>query len=169
MFNRRLLPGLSHLSAIQYMLECIPALRRFHEGLDDEYLGSVIVTAVILRQLEHIDKESASSENGPRGPQSLQSVLSETQDAFLPLINGMFHSPLFTPLFHRSGLVRAACLMVLRQEIYYSMGSHQASQIMAAECIANTSFIHEVTVHMVQVIQWCGGDNCPVEWSEFEL
>ena len=162
-FDGRPLPALTHLSAVEYMLECLPALRRFHEGPDDGYLASVVATAAMLRQLEHIDKESARLGASP----GRQSVLSGAQDAFLPLINGMFRSPLFTPLFHRSGLVQAACLMVLRQEIYYSMGARRASQMVAAECIATTSFIHEVTVHMLQVTQWCWGKRGRVEWSEF--
>lgn len=52
------LPGLGEHAAVEYMLRCIPALRQFDGATTaDDYRGSIMATAVILRQLEEIDHE----------------------------------------------------------------------------------------------------------------
>jgi hypothetical protein len=148
MFHGQLLPRLNKHSALEYTLQCIPALRSFHDSEDDEYRDSIIATAVILRQLEEIDDGDPEPTN------------------FLPIVNAFLRSPPSQSLFGRRGLIRASYWMALRQEIYHSFTRRQAPQmVLAADYWASASNANKAVMHTVQVAKWRWGDGTEQEWS----
>lgn len=91
----------------------------------------------------------------------------QTGQTFLPIINDILHSSMFKERFAHSGLVQAAYLMVLRQEVYYALTSRRCPAITSARCTPDISFIHETTIHLIEALQlaWGGGAS-DAEWGE---
>ena len=178
MYHGQLLPNLSQHSAVEYMLKCIPALRHFHDAQDDEYLDSVIATAVLLRQLEEIDDDDEDHESDrhdetqhePHHPD--RSVASSTPSSlkqvnFLPIIDAVLRSSPSQALFSRRSLIQAAYWMALRQEIYHSFTRRQSPQmILAADHWVGASSANKAVMHTVQVMKWRWGDGSQQEWSK---
>lgn len=165
MYQGQLLPRLDQHSPVEYMLKCIPALRRFHDTEDDDYRDSIIATAVILRQLEEIDDEDDGSEYPDNlatfNPQSVK-----TQINFLPIIDAVLRSPPSQSLFRQRTLIQAAYWMALRQEIYHSFTKRQAPQmILAADYWTDASSQNKAVMHTVQVMKWRWGDGSEEEWN----
>lgn len=165
MYQGQLLPRLDKHSPVEYMLKCIPALRRFHDADDDDYRDSIIATAVILRQLEEIDDEDDGSEHpenlGTFNPHSVK-----TQINFLPIIDAVLRSPPSQSSFRQRTLIQAAYWMALRQEIYHSFTRQQAPQmILAADYWADATSQNKAVMHTVQVMKWRYGDGSEEEWN----
>ncbi|KAI6778574.1 uncharacterized protein J7T54_003325 [Emericellopsis cladophorae] len=161
------LPDLDRHTAVEYMLQCIPALRRFHDTEDDEYRDSIIATAVILRQLEEIDDEDDGDDHVSH-LHFLESAPTKPQINFLPIIDAVLRSPPSQSLFGRRGLIRAAYWMALRQEIYHSFTRRQAPQmILAADYWPSASSANKAVMHTVQVVKWRWGNGSEQEWSTF--
>lgn len=141
-------------------------MRRFDDSLENDELESIIVTAVLLRQIEQLDRDSNPSERCLQPSQRLAPGFPPGIDTFLPVINGILQSTHFRKLFQQSGLVQAAYLMVLRQEMYYSMASRRCPTITSTKCTPDTSFIHEVTLHVIQVLQLFWSEPLETEWGK---
>ena len=141
-------------------------MRRFDDSLEDEELESIIVVAVLLRQVEQLDRDSNPADRCLQSSHRLVTENSSGADTFLPVINGILQSSHFRALFQHSGLVQAAYLLVLRQEMYYSMASRRCPTITSSKCSPDTSFIHEVTLHVIQVLQLFWSEPSEAEWGE---
>lgn len=174
-YHGQLLPNLDPHSAVEYMLKCIPALRRFHDGpADDEFLDSVVATAVLLRQLEEIDDDDHEvHHHGHHDHHQTVGIISAPppqtlkQVNFLPIIDAVLRSAPSQALFSRRTLIQAAYWMALRQEIYHSFTRKQAPQmILAAEYWVGASCVNKSVMHTVQVLKWRWGDGSYQEWGE---
>lgn len=168
MYHGQLLPDLNPHSAVEYMLKCIPALRHFHDGRDDEYRDSIIATAVILRQLEEIDDEEDLTEHqdGALGDGSAYSP--HRQVNFLAILDAALRSPSSQRLFGRRSMIQAAYWMALRQEIYQCFTKRQPPQlILAPDIWQGASNANKTVMHTVQVAKWHWGDSSDQEWSRF--
>lgn len=164
-YQGQLLPYLDKHSPVEYMLKCIPALRRFHDTDDDDYRDSIIATAVILRQLEEIDDEDDGSEYPDNLP-TLNPHSAKSQINFLPIIDAVLRSPPSQSLFRQRSLIQAAYWMALRQEIYHSFTRRQAPKmILAAEFWADATSQNKAVMHTVQVMKWRWGDGSEEEWG----
>lgn len=165
LYHGQLLPNLDEHSAVEYMLHCMPALRQFHDVMDDDYRDSIVATAVILRQLEEIDNEDDSPP--PSGqPRSLLSG-SGKQVNFLAIIDAVLRSPPSQSVFGRRSLMQAAYWMALRQEIYHSFTRLEAPQlILPPEFWHSASRANKTVMHLVQVAKWRWGDGSEHEWGE---
>ena len=164
-YQGQLLRGLDKHSPVEYMLKCMPALRRFHDTEDDDYRDSIIATAVILRQLEEIDDEDDGG-NHPDHLQTFNPHSVKTQINFLPIIDAVLRSPPSQSLFRQRTLIQAAYWMALRQEIYHSFTRRQAPQmILAADYWAEASKQNKAVMHTVQVMKWRWGDGSEDEWN----
>ncbi|KAK9446242.1 ARCA-like protein [Metarhizium brunneum] len=164
LYHGQLLPNLDEHSAVEYMLHCMPALRQFHDVMDDDYRDSIVATAVILRQLEEIDNEDDSP--SPSGqPRSLLSG-SGKQVNFLAIIDAVLRSPPSQSVFGRRSLMQAAYWMALRQEIYHSFTRLEAPQlILPPEFWHSASRANKTVMHLVQVAKWKWGDGSEHEWA----
>jgi uncharacterized protein Usg len=159
------------------MLKCIPALRGFHDGRDDEYRDSIIATAVILRQLEEIDDEDDNdqlSSSGSGGGDAFHlgsiQVTPSKQVNFLPVIDAVLSSPSSQVQFGHRSLIQASYWMALRQEIYHSFTRSQPPQmILAADYWQGASNANKSVLHTIQVAKWRWGDGSEQEWRKLCL
>lgn len=161
-YHGQLLPKLNQNAPMEYMLQCIPAMRQFHDLQDNEYRESIVATAVILRQLEEIDDEDEEADDHGQGASSRP-----TQINFLPIIDAILRSPPSRHLFAFRGVTQAAYWMALRQEIYHSFTRREPPQMfLAAEYWADASKANKSVMHSVQVAKWCWGDRSEHEWGK---
>lgn len=164
MYHGQLLPNLTQDDAVEYMLKCIPAFRRFHEVHDDDFRDSIIATAVILRQLEEIDDEE-EEENGSSG-NNLGDMGKQVN--FLPIINAVLQNPASQALFGHRSLIQAAYWMALRQEIYHSFTRREPPQLnLAPEFWQSASKVNKTVMHTVQAAKWHWGGGTDEEWSKY--
>ncbi|KAI0476158.1 hypothetical protein GGR56DRAFT_693443 [Xylariaceae sp. FL0804] len=63
-YRGQVFPDLTDHDAVAYMLECLPALRQFHQTADDEYRSNLVAAAVILRQFEEMDVDEDDHSGG---------------------------------------------------------------------------------------------------------
>lgn len=173
LYHGQLLPDLDEHSAVEYMLQCMPALRQFHDGRDDDYRDSIMATAVILRQLEEIDKEDDRDPfelAGGGGGESNELYYGSVKKVnFLAIIDAVLRSALSQSvvLGHDGSLMQAAYWMALRQEIYHSFTRMEAPQIiLAPEFWQNASPANKSVMHLVEVARWKWGESSAVEWGE---
>lgn len=166
MYHGQLLPHLSPHHAVEYMLKCIPAFRKFHETFDDDYRDSIVATAVILRQLEEIDDEEDEIQEafdmltggGPAGKKV----------NFLGIINAVLQDETMHSAIGRSSMVQAAYWMALRQEIYHSFTRREPPQLsLASEHWTTASNVNKTVMHTVQVAKWHWGGGSDDEWCEY--
>lgn len=158
LYQGQLLPNLSQHDAVEYMLKCIPAFRRFHEFVDDDFRDSIIATAVILRQLEEIDDEDV----GPADEDYLMTggdlYAHEKQINFLPIINAVLRDPSSQALLSQRSLIQAAYWFALRQEIYHSFTRRKPPQlILPPESWYSATTVNKTVMHTVQVAKWHWG------------
>ncbi|PNY27938.1 Uncharacterized protein TCAP_02134 [Tolypocladium capitatum] len=154
LYHGQLLPDLDEHAAVEYMLKCIPALRRFRDVQDDEYRDSIIATAVILRQLEEMDNEDDAPEHPMERPVN-----------FLAVIDAVLRSLPSQAVFGQRSLMQAAYWMALRQEIFNSFTRREAPQLMLPpEFWHSASRANKVVMHLVQVAKWHWGDGSEREW-----
>ena len=160
-YHGQLLPHLDQNAPMEYMLQCIPAMRQFHDLEDNEYRESIVATAVILRQLEEIDdEEDVTQGQNETSRRSGEQQHRSTQINFLPIIDAILRSPPSRHLFALRGVTQAAHWMALRQEIYHSFTRRQPPQmVLAAEYWADASKANKSVMHTVQVAKWCWGDR----------
>ncbi|KAK2616210.1 hypothetical protein QQS21_000842 [Conoideocrella luteorostrata] len=164
LYHDQLLPNLDEHSAVEYMLQCMPALRQFHGIGDDDYRDSIVATAVILRQLEEIDSEDDQLQLC--GQTSDISSGSGKQVNFLAIIDAVLRSPPSQSVFGRRSLMQAAYWMALRQEIYHAFTRMETPQlILPPEFWHSASPANKSVMHLVQVAKWKWGDNSVLEWS----
>ncbi|KAG5921546.1 hypothetical protein E4U42_005803 [Claviceps africana] len=164
-YHGQLLPHLDEHSAVEYMLLCMPALRRFHDDfLDDDYRDSIVATAVILRQLEEIDDQDDLLQLSGI-PNTIHSLEAGKQVNFLAIIDAVLRSPPSQSVFGQRSLMQAAYWMALRQEIYHSFTRLQAPQlILPPEFWHIASPANKSVMHLVQVAKWKWGSSSPTEW-----
>ncbi|KAH8178095.1 ARCA-like protein [Sarocladium implicatum] len=165
-YHGQLLPRLDQNAPMEYMLQCIPAMRQFHDLEDNEYRESIVATAVILRQLEEIDDEEEATEELAQSGRRNDQGPSPTQINFLPIIDAILRSPPSRHLFAMRGVTQAAHWMALRQEIYHSFTRREPPQmVLAAEYWTDASKANKSVMHTVQVAKWCWGDRSQHEWD----
>lgn len=166
MYHGQLLEDLNPHTAVEYMLKCIPALRHFHEGLDDEYRDSIIATAVILRQMEEIDDEEELGHQDRTGDNIQYSP--HRQVNFLAIIDAALRSPSSQRSFGRRSMIQAAYWMAMRQEIYQCFTKRQPPQlILVPDFWQGASNANKTVMHTVQVAKWYWGDSSDEEWSMY--
>lgn len=160
MYHGQLLPNLSQHDAVEYMLKCIPAFRKFHEVHDDDFRDSIIATAVILRQLEEIDDEDEDEDASHDAHGDLGKQVN-----FLPIINAVLRNPASQALFAHRSLIQAAYWMALRQEIYHSFTRRDPPQLnLPPEFWQTASKVNKTVMHTVQVAKWHWGGGSDDEW-----
>ena len=148
------------------MLQCIPALRHFHEVEDDNYKESIIATAVILRHLEEIDHDSNTLHATTPGLEQLATLGTGRHISFLAIIDAILRSPWSQSALGNKSLVRAAYSTALRQEIHHSFTQHQAPEILLPlELWQRASNENKTVIHLVQVAKWRWGDKSELEWG----
>lgn len=167
-YHGQLLPKLDQNAPMEYTLQCIPAMRQFHDLEDNEYRESIVATAVILRQLEEIDDEEEDDDDERDGLGHGQGAGSRsTQINFLPIIDAILRSRPSRHLFAQRGVTQAAYWMALRQEIYHSFTRREPPQMfLEAEYWAGASRANKSVMHSVQVAKWCWGDRSQHEWGK---
>ena len=149
------------------MLQCIPALRQFHDVHDDDYRDSIIATAVILRQLEEIDNEEEDTQDSELSSGVLYGVHSSKQVNFLAIIDAVLRSLPSQSVFGRRSLMQAAYWMALRQEVFHSFTRWEVPQlILPPEFWHSASNANKTVMHLVRVARWKWGDNSAHEWSK---
>lgn len=159
LYHGQLLPDLTEHAAVEYMLRCMPALRRFHDLHDDEYRDSIIATAVILRQLEEIDHQDDVV---------VAAVEHRRPVNFLAVIDAVLRGLPEQTAFGRRSLMRAAYWMALRQEIFNSFTRREAPQLMLPlEFWHGASPANKVVMHLVQTAKWHWGGGGEQEWREW--
>lgn len=132
-----------------YVRECAPALQRLDAGfLDPDELEGIVVVAALLRQVELLERQATSSWSDAQ---------SGSTGNLLPVVNNLLDSADFKTRFPHSGLVQAVYLMVLRQEVYHCLSSGERPAVSTVRCSPDISFIHETTIHMLEVLQLEGG------------
>ena len=184
-YRNNLLPRLTVHSAVEYTLKCIPAMRTYI-GVGEEYLESVVATAVLLRQLEEIDdddhdREGSSSNSNSAEQQQQQQQQRErsseegrerreetphgregggVQSNFLQITDVVLRSEGARSLIGRSDLIQAAYWMALRQEIFQSFTKKQAPKlVLSEEHWKGASKVNKAVMHTVQVMRWRWGDE----------
>ncbi|KAF7562153.1 hypothetical protein G7046_g1995 [Stylonectria norvegica] len=169
LYQGQLLPTLTQHHAVEYMLRCIPALREFHNIQDDEYLESIIATAVILRQMEEIDDEEDVSSRPTGLGQSYGGTRSVGQVNFLAIIDAVLRSLPSQTLFGRLSLIQAAYWMAVRQEIYHSFTrKHAPKMALDPEYGHGTSEANKIVIHTAQVAKWRWADGSELEWLRLQ-
>lgn len=181
-YRNNLLPRLTVHSAVEYTLKCIPAMRTYI-GVGEEYLESVVATAVLLRQLEEIDDEQHDREgsDGSAAEQQQQQQRERSseeeererreereetpreggvQSNFLQITDVVLRSEGARSLIERSDLIQAAYWMALRQEIFQSFTKRQAPKLVLSEDHwKGASKVNKAVMHTVQVMRWRWGDE----------
>jgi hypothetical protein len=175
-YRNNLLPRLTVHSAVEYTLKCIPAMRTYI-GVGEEYLESVVATAVLLRQLEEIDDDDHDREGSDHSaePQRERSSDEErerrsereetpreggVQSNFLQITDVVLRSEGARSLIGRSDLIQAAYWMALRQEIFQSFTKKQAPKlVLSEEHWKGASKVNKAVMHTVQVMRWRWGDQ----------
>ena len=114
MYQDKLLPHLESASAVEYMLQCIPHLFKFHKSHDEEYRENLMAAAVILRQYEEMDE--TETETNVHG--SAISDPTQQRASFLAITQAIIESSASFPTSPRQQLANAAFWMAVRQEIY---------------------------------------------------
>uniref|UniRef100_A0A8H7K7K6 Zn(2)-C6 fungal-type domain-containing protein n=1 Tax=Bionectria ochroleuca TaxID=29856 RepID=A0A8H7K7K6_BIOOC len=61
-YRGQVLHGLTPGTAVEYMLQCMPALRAFHDTFDEDTRTLTLTTAVILRQFEEMEYDNEAGE-----------------------------------------------------------------------------------------------------------
>ncbi|KAJ3498066.1 hypothetical protein NLG97_g1426 [Lecanicillium saksenae] len=157
LYQGQLLTKLGNHDAVEYMLKCIPAFRRFHENEDDDFRESIIATAVILRQLEEIDEEDEDTDDDYNMTGD-DEYLHEKQINFMPIINAVLRDPASQAMFGHRSLIQAAYWFALRQEIYHSFTRRKPPQlILPPEYWQGASNVNKTVMHTVQVAKWHWG------------
>lgn len=172
-YHSQPLPKLTKHSAVEYMLESIPALRTL-EGKGKAYTESVVATAVLLRQLEEIDDDDHDDDDGdyniPKANFPLPVPAPVPAVNFLNIIDAVLRSEGSQILIGRSELIQASYWMALRQEICYSFTNRKAPQILTAQDLWNgASKVNKAVMHTVQVLKWRYGDSSArtqIEWRK---
>lgn len=168
LYQGQLLPNLSQHDAVEYMLKCIPAFRRFNELVDDDFRDSIIATAVILRQLEEIDDEDVGSDEEDDPMAGSDPYAHEKQINFLPIINAVLRDPSSQALLGQRSLIQAAYWFALRQEIYHSFTRRKAPQlILPPEYWHSATTVNKTVMHTVQVAKWHWGGGTNQEWCKW--
>lgn len=164
LYHGQFLPHLDEHSAVEYMLQCMPALRQFHDVRDDDCRDSIVATAVILRQLEEIDHEDdhiqlyGQTAGVPSG--------AGKKVNFLAIIDAVLRSTPSQSVFGRRSLMQAAYWMALRQEIYHSFTHMEAPKlILPAEFWHSASPANKTVMHLAEVAKWKWADSSSVEWA----
>ncbi|KAM3480416.1 hypothetical protein MY5147_001182 [Beauveria neobassiana] len=156
-YQGQLLTKLGNHDAVEYMLKCIPAFRRFHENRDDDFRESIIATAVILRQLEEIDEEDEDADDDLHMTGD-DDLLHEKQINFMPIINAVLRDPASQAMFGHRSLIQAAYWFALRQEIYHSFTRRKPPQLdLPPEYWQGASNVNKTVMHTVQVAKWHWG------------
>ncbi|KAJ4159214.1 uncharacterized protein LMH87_008122 [Akanthomyces muscarius] len=157
LYQGQLLTKLGNHDAVEYMLKCIPAFRRFHENEDDDFRESIIATAVILRQLEEIDEEDEDPDDDYHMTGE-DEYLHEKQINFMPIINAVLRDPASQAMFGHRSLIQAAYWFALRQEIYHSFTRRKPPQLdLPLEYWQGASNVNKTVMHTVQVAKWHWG------------
>ncbi|KAM0668833.1 hypothetical protein ACQRIU_002395 [Beauveria bassiana] len=157
LYQGQLLTKLGNHDAVEYMLKCIPAFRRFHENRDDDFRESIIATAVILRQLEEIDEEDEDADDDLHMTGD-DDLLHEKQINFMPIINAVLRDPASQAMFGHRSLIQAAYWFALRQEIYHSFTRRKPPQLdLPPEYWQGASNVNKTVMHTVQVAKWHWG------------
>ncbi|OAA59408.1 hypothetical protein ISF_06343 [Cordyceps fumosorosea ARSEF 2679] len=159
LYQGQLLTQLGNNDAVEYMLKCIPAFRRFHENEDDDFRESIIATAVILRQLEEIDDEDEDADDDDDyHVTGVDGHLHEKQINFMPIINAVLRDPASQAMFGHRSLIQAAYWFALRQEIYHSFTRRKPPQLdLPPEYWQGASNVNKSVMHTVQVAKWHWG------------
>ncbi|ATY58562.1 hypothetical protein A9K55_003087 [Cordyceps militaris] len=156
LYQGQLLTKLGNHDAVEYMLKCIPAFRRFHENEDDDFRESIIATAVILRQLEEIDEEDEADDDYPMTGD--EECLHEKQINFMPIINAVLRDPASQAMLGHRSLIQASYWFALRQEIYHSFTRRKPPQLdLPPEYWQGASNVNKTVMHTVQVAKWHWG------------
>lgn len=169
LYQGQLLTKLGNHDAVEYMLKCLPAFRRFHEHEDDDFRESIIATAVILRQLEEIDEDDEDPDDDYHMSGN-EEHLHEKQINFMPIINAVLRDPASQAMFGHRSLIQASYWFALRQEIYHSFTRRKPPQLdLPVEYWQGASKVNKTVMHTVQVAKWHWGRGSDTEFCESML
>ena len=169
LYHGQILPNITSNTAVEYMLECIPALREFHDIQDEERREHIIATAVILRQFEEMEMEEEEDDINYSSGTDGNNVDNHTHERvnFLAIENAVVRSSHLEGVFHRQGLLNAAYWIALRQEVYYSFTRKHSPQMLLAPALwLGASTVNKMVMHAAQVAKWLWDDNSEHEWRK---
>ncbi|KAI1340554.1 hypothetical protein F5Y15DRAFT_423000 [Xylariaceae sp. FL0016] len=163
-YRDQVFPNLTDHDAVAYMLQCLPALKQFHEIDDYDYRSNLVAAAVVLRQFEEMDAEENSHFNdSTTGAQADVQIYEPVN--FLAITKAFLESAVSTENPKGRRLVNAAFWIVLRQEIYFSFTRERCPHLaFGPEIWLQASTPNKLILHTAEVVKWRWGVRSEQEW-----
>ncbi|KAL5336029.1 hypothetical protein BJX70DRAFT_410086 [Aspergillus crustosus] len=154
-YHGQTLHTLTHSSAVEYMLTCIPGLLSFPTTQDPQEQENLMAAAIILRQYEEMEEEMDESAQDPR----VQRV------NFLAITQKIIEQMISAPL-GRSSLASAAYWIAIRQEVYYALTRRRVPSVsFTSEDWGSATPANAMIMHAGEVTEWCWGTRSDDEYE----
>jgi len=154
-YEGQVITGLTIDTSVEYMLACIPTLRRFHEISDQGLREMILAAAIILRQFEEM--EDYDHEEATR----------QTKVNFLDIINAVIRDSYDEASIGRHEFLDVAYWICLRQEVYSAFTQKRTPRmLLAPEQWHNATTVNKTVMHTAQVAEWLFEGGQATEWSK---